>query len=100
MAGFVLAPDGALERIVEAADAGPEEQAIGLVNGGIMVIEARRLAELLDALDSDNAKREFYLTDIVAHRPPKRARLPQRSSCRPRNCSASTPAPSSPRPRR
>jgi bifunctional UDP-N-acetylglucosamine pyrophosphorylase/glucosamine-1-phosphate N-acetyltransferase len=63
---FVLAPDGALERIVEAADAGPEEQAIGLVNGGIMVIEACRLAEFLDALDSDNAKREFYLTDIVA----------------------------------
>ncbi len=63
---FVLAPDGALDRIVEAADAGPEEQAIGLVNGGIMVIEACRLAEFLDALDSDNAKREFYLTDIVA----------------------------------
>jgi bifunctional UDP-N-acetylglucosamine pyrophosphorylase/glucosamine-1-phosphate N-acetyltransferase len=63
---FVLAPDGALERIVEAADASPEEQAIGLVNGGIMVIEACRLAEFLEALDSDNAKREFYLTDIVA----------------------------------
>jgi bifunctional UDP-N-acetylglucosamine pyrophosphorylase/glucosamine-1-phosphate N-acetyltransferase len=63
---FVLASDGALERIVEAADAGPEEQAIGLVNGGIMVIEASRLAEFLDALDSDNAKREFYLTDVVA----------------------------------
>jgi bifunctional UDP-N-acetylglucosamine pyrophosphorylase/glucosamine-1-phosphate N-acetyltransferase len=63
---FVLASDGGLEGIVEAADAGPDEQAIGLVNGGIMVMEACRLAELLDALDSDNAKREFYLTDIVA----------------------------------
>ena len=62
---FVLAPDGALERIVEAADAGSEEQAIGLVNGGIMVIEACHLTEFLDALDSDNAKREFYLTDVV-----------------------------------
>ncbi len=63
---FVLAPDGALERIVEAADAGPEEQAIGLVNGGIMVIEARHLGEFLDGLDSDNAKGEYYLTDVVA----------------------------------
>lgn len=62
---FVLAPDGALERIVEAADAGPDEQAIGLVNGGIMVIEARHVSELIDALDRDNAKGEFYLTDIV-----------------------------------
>ena len=62
---FVLAPDGALDRIVEAADASLEEQAIGLVNGGIMVIEARRLGEFLDALASDNAKGEYYLTDIV-----------------------------------
>jgi len=62
----VLAADGALERIVEAADASPEEQAIGLVNGGIMVIEARRLDDFLDGLRSDNAKGEFYLTDIVA----------------------------------
>src|SRR5260370_28337967 len=63
---FVLAPDGALERVVEAAEAGPEARAIGLCNGGIMVIEASRLAEFLDALDSDNAKREFYLTEVVA----------------------------------
>jgi len=63
---FVLAADGALERIVEAADASPEERAIGLVNGGIMVIEARRLDDFLDGLRSDNAKGEFYLTDIVA----------------------------------
>jgi bifunctional UDP-N-acetylglucosamine pyrophosphorylase/glucosamine-1-phosphate N-acetyltransferase len=62
---FVLAPDGSLERIVEAADASPDEQRIGLVNGGIMVIEARHVGELLDGLDRDNAKGEFYLTDIV-----------------------------------
>jgi bifunctional UDP-N-acetylglucosamine pyrophosphorylase / glucosamine-1-phosphate N-acetyltransferase len=67
---FVLSPDGTLERIVEAADASPEELAIGLVNGGIMVIEARQLRGLVDALDRDNAKGELYLTDIVriAHR--------------------------------
>jgi bifunctional UDP-N-acetylglucosamine pyrophosphorylase / glucosamine-1-phosphate N-acetyltransferase len=62
---FVMDRDGTLERIVEAADAGPEERTIGLVNGGIMVVEAQHLSELLDALDSDNAKGEFYLTDIV-----------------------------------
>jgi bifunctional UDP-N-acetylglucosamine pyrophosphorylase / glucosamine-1-phosphate N-acetyltransferase len=62
---FVLASDGTLERIVEAADAGPEEKAIELVNGGIMVIEAHHLGRLLDALDRDNAKGEFYLSDIV-----------------------------------
>ena len=62
---FVLAADGTLERIVEAADATAEEQAVGLVNGGIMVIEARHLRELIDGLGRNNAKREFYLTDVV-----------------------------------
>jgi len=62
---LVFAPDGTLERIVEAADATAEERAVGLVNGGIMAIEARHLRELVDALDSDNAKGEFYLTDVV-----------------------------------
>src|SRR5262245_46376794 len=62
---FVLAPDGVLERIVEAADATIEESAIPFVNGGIMAISARHFRDLVDALDSNNAKREFYLTDIV-----------------------------------
>jgi bifunctional UDP-N-acetylglucosamine pyrophosphorylase/glucosamine-1-phosphate N-acetyltransferase len=63
---FVLAPDGALERIVEAADASHEERAIGLVNGGIMAIEARHLGALIEGIDRNNAKREFYLTDTVS----------------------------------
>ena len=62
---FVLGPDGGLERIVEAADTSEEERAIGLVNGGIMAIDARHADELIEALDRDNAKGEFYLSDIV-----------------------------------
>jgi bifunctional UDP-N-acetylglucosamine pyrophosphorylase/glucosamine-1-phosphate N-acetyltransferase len=62
---FVLGPDGRLQRIVEAADATPEERAIRLVNGGIMAIDARHAVDLVDALDRDNAKGEFYLSDIV-----------------------------------
>jgi len=62
---FVLSPDGGLERIVEAADTTPAERAIGLVNGGIMAIDARHADELVKALDRDNAKGEYYLSDIV-----------------------------------
>ena len=62
---FVLDPDGSLARIVEARDATPEERKIGLCNGGIMAIEARHLFDLVDRIGNDNAKREFYLTDIV-----------------------------------
>ena len=62
---LILGPEGALERIVEAADATLDELAIGLVNGGIMAIAARHAADLIAALDRNNAKSEFYLTDIV-----------------------------------
>jgi bifunctional UDP-N-acetylglucosamine pyrophosphorylase/glucosamine-1-phosphate N-acetyltransferase len=62
---FVLAKGGALERIVEAADAGEEERAIALCNGGLMAIDGRHLFALVDSLDRDNRKGEFYLTGIV-----------------------------------
>jgi bifunctional UDP-N-acetylglucosamine pyrophosphorylase/glucosamine-1-phosphate N-acetyltransferase len=57
--------DGGLARIVEAKDAGPDELAIRLCNGGIMAIDARYAFDLIDEIGNDNAKREFYLTDIV-----------------------------------
>ncbi|MGD9615779.1 MAG: bifunctional UDP-N-acetylglucosamine diphosphorylase/glucosamine-1-phosphate N-acetyltransferase GlmU [Alphaproteobacteria bacterium] len=57
--------DGRLARIVEAKDAGPDELAIGLCNGGIMAIAASCAFDLIDQIGNDNAKREFYLTDIV-----------------------------------
>jgi bifunctional UDP-N-acetylglucosamine pyrophosphorylase / glucosamine-1-phosphate N-acetyltransferase len=62
---LVLSRDGKLERIVEAADATPEELAINLVNGGIMALAAWHAEALVTALDCNNAKSEFYLTDIV-----------------------------------
>jgi bifunctional UDP-N-acetylglucosamine pyrophosphorylase / glucosamine-1-phosphate N-acetyltransferase len=58
--------EGGLVRIVEARDACAEERAIGLCNGGIMAIDGRHLFSLVDRIGNDNAKQEFYLTDIVA----------------------------------
>ena len=63
---LVLDADGGVERIVEAKDASPAEFAITLCNGGIMAVAAEHLFELIDRLDTNNAKREYYLTDIVA----------------------------------
>jgi bifunctional UDP-N-acetylglucosamine pyrophosphorylase / glucosamine-1-phosphate N-acetyltransferase len=61
----VLDADGGLARIVEARDASQEEREIGLCNGGIMAVDSRHLFDLVDQIGNDNAKREFYLTDIV-----------------------------------
>jgi bifunctional UDP-N-acetylglucosamine pyrophosphorylase/glucosamine-1-phosphate N-acetyltransferase len=63
---LVVGADGALQRIVEAREAGPEERAIGLCNGGVMAIAAEHAFSLVDRIGNDNKKREFYLTDIVA----------------------------------
>ena len=63
---LVLGEDGGVERIVEARDASPEEYAITLSNGGIMAVAAEHLFDLIDRLGTNNAKREYYLTDIVA----------------------------------
>jgi len=63
---LVLDPDGGLARIVEARDATQAEREIGLCNGGIVAIDSRHLFDLIERIGNDNAKREFYLTDIVA----------------------------------
>ncbi|HEY1260696.1 MAG TPA: bifunctional UDP-N-acetylglucosamine diphosphorylase/glucosamine-1-phosphate N-acetyltransferase GlmU, partial [Stellaceae bacterium] len=62
---LVLGPDGTVEQIVEAAEASAEERRIGLVNAGIMALDARHAPGLVAALDCGNNKGEFYLTDIV-----------------------------------
>jgi bifunctional UDP-N-acetylglucosamine pyrophosphorylase/glucosamine-1-phosphate N-acetyltransferase len=62
---LVLGADGGVERIVEARDASPEERAITLCNGGIMAIAAEHVFDLVGRIGDNNAKREFYLTDIV-----------------------------------
>jgi bifunctional UDP-N-acetylglucosamine pyrophosphorylase / glucosamine-1-phosphate N-acetyltransferase len=61
---LVTSADG-LERIVEAKDASAAERAINLCNSGIMVVEAKALWQLLAHVTPNNAKNEFYLTDIV-----------------------------------
>jgi bifunctional UDP-N-acetylglucosamine pyrophosphorylase/glucosamine-1-phosphate N-acetyltransferase len=62
---LVLAQDGALERIVEAKDASAAELAIGLCNAGAMALDGTVMWELLAALTPNNAKGEYYLTDVV-----------------------------------
>jgi bifunctional UDP-N-acetylglucosamine pyrophosphorylase / glucosamine-1-phosphate N-acetyltransferase len=63
---LLLAPDGTLDRIVEAADATEAERAITLCNSGVMLAAAPALFDLVSGLGNANAKGEYYLTDIVA----------------------------------
>jgi bifunctional UDP-N-acetylglucosamine pyrophosphorylase/glucosamine-1-phosphate N-acetyltransferase len=56
---------GRLAAIREEKDASADERAIRLCNAGLMAIDGRRAFELLARIGNDNAKREYYLTDIV-----------------------------------
>jgi len=57
--------DGRLARIVEAADATPEELALGEVNSGIYVFRSDKLWATLELLDAHNAQGELYVTDTL-----------------------------------
>lgn len=63
---LILGADGTLEEIVEAREATPEQLAVKLVNSGVMAIDSDFLKTAIPRLTNDNAKGEYYLTDIVA----------------------------------
>ena len=56
---------GNVSRIVEEADATPEEREITECNSGFYCFSARALFEALEQLNSNNAQGECYLTDVL-----------------------------------
>lgn len=64
--GRLLQDDaGQLIAIREEKDATEVERAIQLCNAGLMAIDGRRARGLLNRIGAQNAKGEYYLTDIV-----------------------------------
>ena len=64
--GRLVIKNGMLDAIVEARDCTPEQARIDFCNAGLWVIDGRLLFSLLERVGTDNAKGEYYLTDIVA----------------------------------
>jgi bifunctional UDP-N-acetylglucosamine pyrophosphorylase/glucosamine-1-phosphate N-acetyltransferase len=62
---LILGEGDALERIVEAKDATAEQLQIAACNSGVLAGPAALLFELLSQVRNDNAKGEYYLTDVV-----------------------------------
>ena len=57
---------GDVTAIVEWAEADATQRAVGLCNAGVFCGPGRDLARWLAAVRPDNAKGEYYLTDVVA----------------------------------
>ncbi len=63
--GRLLTEGGRLRAIREHKDATEEERRIGLCNSGIMGFRSDTLRTVIDRIDNQNAKGEYYLTDAV-----------------------------------
>jgi len=57
---------GRVRRIVEESDADPDQKRIDEVNTGVYIIRKKFLLDAVERLCPDNAKGEFYLTDVIA----------------------------------
>ncbi len=88
--------EGDVEAIVEERTPTPEQREIVEINSGILAFDADFLLEALPRLRNDNAKGEYYLTDLVGLARDGGLTVgatPSTTSTRPR---APTTAPSSP----
>ncbi|MEZ5811340.1 MAG: bifunctional UDP-N-acetylglucosamine diphosphorylase/glucosamine-1-phosphate N-acetyltransferase GlmU [Rhizobiaceae bacterium] len=63
--GRLIQENGRILAIREDKDCTDAERRITFCNGGLMAISGALALELLDAVGNDNAKSEYYLTDIV-----------------------------------
>jgi UDP-N-acetylglucosamine diphosphorylase/glucosamine-1-phosphate N-acetyltransferase len=57
--------EGGILRIVEQKDASDDEKSIKEINSGVYIIDKDSLFDSLKHISSDNASREYYLTDVV-----------------------------------
>lgn len=57
---------GDVQAIVEEKDATPEQAAVREINSGVFAFDGEFLADALGRITNDNAKGEYYLTDVVA----------------------------------
>ncbi|HKX64743.1 MAG TPA: bifunctional UDP-N-acetylglucosamine diphosphorylase/glucosamine-1-phosphate N-acetyltransferase GlmU [Rhizomicrobium sp.] len=60
----LLRPDGHLNRIVEFKDAVGSERAVTLCNAGCYAADAKDFFRWAQALNNNNAQKEYYLTDV------------------------------------
>ncbi|MFN3502377.1 MAG: bifunctional UDP-N-acetylglucosamine diphosphorylase/glucosamine-1-phosphate N-acetyltransferase GlmU [Allorhizobium sp.] len=63
--GRLLVEDGELVAIREEKDATEAERAVTWCNSGLMAIDGKKALDLLSRIGNQNAKGEYYLTDLV-----------------------------------
>ena len=72
---IVRGQDNQILEIVEEKDASDEIKKIKEINTGIVAAKGENLKRWLSKLDNNNAQKEYYLTDCVAHAVAEGARI-------------------------
>lgn len=62
---LLIDADGGLEAIVEHKEANADQLTVTICNSGVMAAPSSLLFDLLAEVGNDNAKGEYYLTDVV-----------------------------------
>ena len=62
---IIRSPRGAVQRVIEQADATPRQRAIREVNSGVLIAPAGAMRQWLSQLKPNNARHEYYLTDTI-----------------------------------
>jgi bifunctional UDP-N-acetylglucosamine pyrophosphorylase/glucosamine-1-phosphate N-acetyltransferase len=62
---LIVSDTDQLDAIVEAKEATPQQLAVRACNSGVLAAPSKLLFELLAEVKNDNAKGEYYLTDVV-----------------------------------
>ena len=63
--GRLITSGDQLDAIVEAKEATPEQLAVTLCNSGVISASRADMFSALDRVTNDNAKGEYYLTDVI-----------------------------------
>lgn len=64
--GRIVREAGQVTAIVEDRDASPQQKQIREINSSIYAFDARHLWPALEQIGAENAKGEYYLTDVIA----------------------------------
>ena len=64
---IVRTEEGTVEKIVQEKDASDAERLINEINAGLYIFKANLLVEALKKLKTNNAKKEYYLTDTIQY---------------------------------
>lgn len=63
--GRIIKKDNNISHIVEEKEATEDEKKINEINVGVYIFKTKSLLSVIDKLDNNNSKGEYYLTDII-----------------------------------